>query len=145
MPRSPELVVASNLAVAALVGLAVGFERERSGKTEGPDARFAGVRTFFMLGLLGGVSGHLLSEGNVLAAVALVAAGAALSVIAYAAARAPPPMAPPRPPHSSSSRWPHWPAWGTVRSRPALAPSSSVPSSANSAFTPSSIASGNGS
>lgn len=83
---SPELTFASNLAVAALVGLAVGFERERSGKTTGPDGRFAGVRTFFMLGLLGGIGGHLLSEGNAMAAVVLLACGGVLSVIAYALA-----------------------------------------------------------
>jgi uncharacterized membrane protein (DUF4010 family) len=82
----PDLTFAGNLAVAALVGLAVGFERERSGHTRGPDARFAGVRTFFMLGLLGGVSGHLLAEGNGLAAVALLSTGGVLSVMAYALA-----------------------------------------------------------
>ncbi len=86
MPTSPELLFAANLAVAALVGLAVGFERERTGHTEGPDGRFAGVRTFFMLGLLGGIGGHLLQEGNALAAVVLLAAGGLLSVLAYALA-----------------------------------------------------------
>lgn len=86
MTGTTDLLVAGNLAVAALVGLAVGFERERSGKTEGPDSRFAGVRTFFMLGLLGGIAGHLLTEGSALAAFALVAAGGVLSVIAYALA-----------------------------------------------------------
>ncbi len=86
MPTSPELLFAANLAVAALVGLAVGFERERTGHTEGPDGRFAGVRTFFMLGLLGGIGGHLLQEGNALAAVVLLAAGGVLSVLAYALA-----------------------------------------------------------
>ncbi len=86
MPASPELLFAANLAVAALVGLAVGFERERTGHTEGPDGRFAGVRTFFMLGLLGGISGHLLQEGNALAAVALLTSGGVLSVLAYALA-----------------------------------------------------------
>lgn len=86
MTATPEFTFAGNLAVAGLVGLAVGFERERSGKTTGPDARFAGVRTFFMLGLLGGISGHLLAEGHAAAAVALLAAGGVLSVIAYALA-----------------------------------------------------------
>ena len=86
MAGAPDLIVAANLGVSALVGLAVGFERERSGKTDGPDGRFAGVRTFFMLGLLGGIAGHLLSEGNGLAAFALVLAGGVLSVIAYALA-----------------------------------------------------------
>jgi uncharacterized membrane protein (DUF4010 family) len=84
MPQHAELLLAANLAIAALVGLAVGFERERTGHATGPDARFAGVRTFFLLGLLGGIAGHLLQEGNALAAVALLAAGAVLSVLAYA-------------------------------------------------------------
>jgi len=83
VPSSPEVLVASNLAVAALVGLAVGFERERSGKTQGPDARFAGVRTFFMLGLLGGIAGTLIDAGSAASAVTLLAAGALLSVAAY--------------------------------------------------------------
>jgi len=83
VPSAPEVLVAANLAVAALVGLAVGFERERSGKTEGPDARFAGVRTFFMLGLLGGIAGTLIDAGSAASAVALLAAGALLSVAAY--------------------------------------------------------------
>ena len=86
MAASAELVFAGNLSVAALVGLAVGFEREKTGHVDGPDARFAGVRTFFMLGLLGGVGGHLLAEGNALAAIVLLAAGGLLSVIAYALA-----------------------------------------------------------
>ena len=83
MTASPDVLIAANLAVASLVGLAVGFERERRGKTEGPDARFAGVRTFFMLGLLGGVSGTLINGGAAASAVALLAAGGTLSVAAY--------------------------------------------------------------
>lgn len=83
---STDLSLAFNLGIAAVIGLAVGLERERSGHTEGPDARFAGIRTFFLLGLLGGVSGHLVAEGNALAAVALLAAGGVLAVTAYALA-----------------------------------------------------------
>lgn len=86
MSSGPELTFAGNLGVAALVGLAVGFERERSGNATGPDARFAGVRTFFMLGLLGGIGGLLLADGNAAAATVLLAAGGVLSVIAYALA-----------------------------------------------------------
>lgn len=86
MPTSPELTIASNLAIAALIGLAVGFERERTGHTEGPDGRFAGVRTFFMLGLLGGIAGHLLQEDRAMVAVVLLASGGMLSVLAYALA-----------------------------------------------------------
>jgi uncharacterized membrane protein (DUF4010 family) len=72
-----------NLAVAALIGLAVGIEREWSGHASGPHARFAGVRTFFLLGVVGGAAG-LLIEGNAeFAAGVLLAGGAALAVAAY--------------------------------------------------------------
>jgi len=86
MAATPEMIIAANLAVAALVGLAVGFERERSGKTAGPDARFAGVRTFFMLGLLGGIGGQLSATGYPAAGIVLLGAGAALAITAYALA-----------------------------------------------------------
>ncbi len=78
-----DLDAAANLAVATLTGLAVGVEREWSGHTSGPDARFAGVRTFALLGGLGGVAGLLLTSGFLWAAGALLAGGAALSVSAY--------------------------------------------------------------
>lgn len=83
---SLELEAAGRLAVAGLVGLAVGVERERSGHATGPRARFAGVRTFFILGLQGGVAGWLLSLGWTAAAVVLLASGAALALTAYAVA-----------------------------------------------------------
>jgi uncharacterized membrane protein (DUF4010 family) len=38
------------IVIAALGGAAVGLERQWSGRAEGPDARFAGIRTFTMLG-----------------------------------------------------------------------------------------------
>jgi uncharacterized membrane protein (DUF4010 family) len=78
-----ELGIARNLAVAALAGLAVGIERERSGIASGPHARFAGVRTFFLLGLCGGLSGWLLTAVAVAAGVVLVATAGALVVAAY--------------------------------------------------------------
>ena len=77
------VALATNLAVAALSGLAVGAEREWSGHTQGPDARFAGLRTFTLLGGLGGVAGYFLSSGATAAAVALLAAAGALVVAAY--------------------------------------------------------------
>jgi uncharacterized membrane protein (DUF4010 family) len=83
---TPEFTLAARLGVAAAIGLAVGLERERTGHTVGPDARFAGLRTLFLLGLLGGISGHLIAEGRVALAVALVAAGCALSVVSYVVA-----------------------------------------------------------
>jgi len=78
-----DLTLATNLAVAALAGLAVGIEREWSGHTTGPDARFAGTRTFAMLGGLGGMAGHLLTLGFLAVATTLLAVAGALVVAAY--------------------------------------------------------------
>jgi uncharacterized membrane protein (DUF4010 family) len=78
-----ELAIARNLAVAGLAGLAVGLEREWSGHASGPGARFAGIRTFFLLGLLGGVAGWLTDAVHVAAGLALVLGGVALTVSAY--------------------------------------------------------------
>ena len=77
------LDVAAALAVAGLAGLAVGVEREWSGHASGPNARFAGVRSFLLLGLLGGIAGWLLARGFVAAGVLLLGAGGALTVAAY--------------------------------------------------------------
>jgi uncharacterized membrane protein (DUF4010 family) len=71
------------LAVAALAGLAVGLEREWSGHATGPAARFAGLRTFFLLGLVGGVAGLLLAQGLTGPATAILAGGAGLVIAAY--------------------------------------------------------------
>ena len=83
-PLSDSIV--ARLAVAALAGLAVGLEREWSGHAIGPTPRFAGLRTFFLLGTLGGVAGWLASSESVGAmaiGVALLTAAAALVVSAY--------------------------------------------------------------
>src|SRR5512135_958174 len=74
------------LAVAALSGLAVGLEREWSGHATGPDARFAGLRTFFLLGLLGGAAGLLAAASLTWVAAAVALGGAALCVAAYVTA-----------------------------------------------------------
>jgi uncharacterized membrane protein (DUF4010 family) len=75
--------VAQRLAVAALAGLAIGTEREWSGHASGPDARFAGVRTFLLLGLLGGMAGWLALEGRESFSLTILLAGGALTVVAY--------------------------------------------------------------
>ena len=79
------------LAVAGLAGMAVGLEREWSGHASGPGARFAGVRTFTLIGATGGVAGMLLDAGATAMASALFLAMAGLIVAAYfiAASRAP--------------------------------------------------------
>ncbi len=78
------LPLAFDLLVAALVGLAVGLEREWSGHATGPDARFAGLRTFAMLGAIGGLSGWLLRVDQPVAAVCFVGGAVLFIVVAYA-------------------------------------------------------------
>jgi uncharacterized membrane protein (DUF4010 family) len=73
------------LVIAALGGTAVGVERQWSGHAQGEAARFAGVRTFTLLGLLGGLAGWLWQAGFTLPATVLVAGAAALTVAAYVA------------------------------------------------------------
>ena len=82
----PPLSPAFDLIVAALVGLAVGSEREWSGHTRGPDARFAGLRTFGMLGALGGFAGWFYHDGSPWAGVALLTGALLFPLVAYAAA-----------------------------------------------------------
>ena len=74
------------LLIAALGGAAVGLERQRSGHAEGPGARFAGIRTFTLLGGLAGLSGSLWTLGLTAPAVVLLGAAAAITVAAYIAA-----------------------------------------------------------
>jgi uncharacterized membrane protein (DUF4010 family) len=83
---SADAIVAGRLAIAALVGLGAGLEREWSGHATGPDARFAGIRTFSLLGLTGGVAGALATAGNGVVAAALVAMAGALCVAGYVTA-----------------------------------------------------------
>ena len=74
------------LLVALLGGAAVGVERQWSGHATGPQARFAGVRTFALLGLLGGVAGRLwVWDAPALAAAVLALAGL-LVLVAYVVA-----------------------------------------------------------
>ena len=74
--------------IAALGGAAIGVERERSGHARGPGARFAGVRTFTLLGGLAGLSGWLWAEGAPWLAAVLLAGAAGLVVVAYQAVAA---------------------------------------------------------
>jgi len=53
MPALTDIDVAVRLAVAGMIGLVIGVEREWSGHASGPHARFAGVRTFLLLGVGG--------------------------------------------------------------------------------------------
>lgn len=74
------------IAIAALGGAAVGLEREWSGHAGGPQAHFAGIRTFTLMGGLAGVAGWLWSLGFQPVAIVLLAGATALVVAAYVAA-----------------------------------------------------------
>ena len=78
-----ELDGAMRLAIAGLVGLGVGVEREWAIYASGRAPRFAGLRTFSLLGLLGGCAGLLMTTGHAAVAAATIAGGMALSVAAY--------------------------------------------------------------
>jgi uncharacterized membrane protein (DUF4010 family) len=73
------------LVIAALGGTAVGVERQWSGHADGAAARFAGVRTFTLLGGLGGLSGWLWQAGFTLPAAVLVGGATAITTAAYIA------------------------------------------------------------
>jgi uncharacterized membrane protein (DUF4010 family) len=79
----PDRTVAVDLAVAGLAGLAAGIEREWSARRTGAAPRFGGVRTFFLLGLLGGLAGWLIKDGPVAIAAVLLGGAAALIIAAY--------------------------------------------------------------
>jgi uncharacterized membrane protein (DUF4010 family) len=73
------------LLIATLGGAAVGLERQWSGHAEGPGARFAGIRTFTMLGAMGGFSGWLWNAGVTTPAAILLAGAVTIVAAAYVA------------------------------------------------------------
>jgi uncharacterized membrane protein (DUF4010 family) len=72
--------------VAGLCGATIGIERQWSGHATGRSARFAGLRTFTLLGLVAGLSGWLWSRGFESLAAVVLAGAAALVVAGYVAA-----------------------------------------------------------
>jgi uncharacterized membrane protein (DUF4010 family) len=83
---TPENQNVIGIAIAALGGAAVGLEREWSGHAGGPEAHFAGIRTFTLLGGLAGVAGWLWTLGFQPVAIVLLSGATALVVAAYVAA-----------------------------------------------------------
>lgn len=77
-----DFTIATNLLVAGLVGLAVGVEREWSGHASGRLGRFAGVRTFLILGLIGGIAG-VLAVAHPGVAATVIGGAAVLTIVAY--------------------------------------------------------------
>ena len=70
------------LALALALGLLVGIQRGWARRQDEPGTRFAGIRTFGLLGLTGGVGGTLSDASGPIAAI-MLAAAAALIVIGY--------------------------------------------------------------
>jgi len=70
------------IALALALGLLVGVQRGWSQRKAPAGARFAGIRTFGLLGLIGGIAGAFRTEAPALAAV-LLGAAALLVVIGY--------------------------------------------------------------
>lgn len=73
------------LLIATLGGAAVGLERQWSGHAAGPGARFAGIRTFTMLGAVGGFSGWLWTAGVTAPAAILFGGAVTITAAAYVA------------------------------------------------------------
>lgn len=74
------------LIIAAFGGAAVGLEREWSAHAPGSGARFAGIRTFTLLGALGGLGGLLWTSGLTWPAVILLLGAVSIVTVAYLAA-----------------------------------------------------------
>ena len=75
---------ALGIATALAAGLLIGIERGWKFKDQKPGTRVAGVRTFSMLGLCGGIAGLIGVLGQPIVAAALATAAAAIMVTAYA-------------------------------------------------------------
>lgn len=73
-------VTAIGLALA--LGLLIGVQRGWASRKGAPGSRFAGVRTYALLGLAGGIGGALQARNEALATV-LLAASAALVLLGY--------------------------------------------------------------
>jgi uncharacterized membrane protein (DUF4010 family) len=73
----------AGILIAAAGGAAIGVERERSSRPGNAHALFAGIRTFTLLGGLGGAAGLLWTLGFEALATTLLGGAAALVVAAY--------------------------------------------------------------
>ena len=72
------------LGAALIAGLLIGMERGWSLRGQRAGSRVAGVRTFTLLGLAGGIAGVLAARGLTFAAGSIALTGAAVPAIGYA-------------------------------------------------------------
>ena len=83
MSLEPNGVV--RIAIAALGGAAIGLERQWSGHASGPTGRIGGIRTFTLLGALGGIAGWLWATGAAPLGAVLLAGAAGIVIAGYVA------------------------------------------------------------
>lgn len=74
---------AGELFAALLIGLLIGVERGWQSRSDPPGSRVAGVRTFGLIALVGGVAGLLIESGLVIAGNAAVIATAVSIALGY--------------------------------------------------------------
>lgn len=72
-----------NLAIALLLGAIIGLERGWDAREQKPGERIAGIRTFALVGLLGGISAVLAMEITTWAFPVMLASVAAIGLVAY--------------------------------------------------------------
>ena len=75
----PDLIA---IGLALALGLLIGVQRGWASRSSVPGSRFAGVRTYGLLGLAGGIAGSLQARAEGLATV-LLAASAVLVLLGY--------------------------------------------------------------
>lgn len=78
----PDLSELTGIGLALALGLLIGLQRGWVLRGEKPGSRFAGIRTYGLLGLAGGIAGELQARAAGLA-LALVAGAAVLVVLGY--------------------------------------------------------------
>lgn len=72
-----------NLAIALLLGAIIGLERGWDAREQKPGERIAGIRTFALVGLLGGISAVLTLEITTWAFPVMLVSVAAIGLVAY--------------------------------------------------------------
>ena len=76
-----DLVLLQQLAIALLIGLVIGLEREIAQENR-QNVKFAGLRTFGIVGLMGGVCAYMAAQDYIIFAAALLGI-TALTCVAY--------------------------------------------------------------